>query len=297
MSARGIGAFLSGFSDGATTGMAIKEMKADRDARAAEQKAAAKPGESTGTPGSDIAPKETMQTGQPTVLANAASSDPVKGGDAAQSAFSFLTSELGWKAPQAAAALGHLVNESGSGLDPRAVHDGGTGIGIAGWRDPSPGSGRKTNLMQYAGANKLDPYDRNTQLRFLDHELRGSESSVGNRFFAAGSVDDAASIFTDYERPGGWKQGDPTGANGYQNRIDAAKGFYSQWGASGAQASTNDSRTATGAPASGDTATPASGSVLEGVGSAVGKALPGLNTLAKSAGKALATTARAFAQN
>jgi hypothetical protein len=40
----------------------------------------------------------------------------------------------GWPAPAAAAMVGNLIQESGRNLNTRAVHDQGTGIGIAGFR-------------------------------------------------------------------------------------------------------------------------------------------------------------------
>ena len=95
--------------------------------------------------------------------------------DNAAMALSFLQ-EKGWSQQAAAGMVGNLIQESGKNLNTRAVHDGGTGIGIAGFRDPKPGQGRKTNLMNFARQRNMDPFDLKTQLSFVDHELRTSET-------------------------------------------------------------------------------------------------------------------------
>ena len=59
--------------------------------------------------------------------------------------------------PHAAAALAaNAIAESGGNT--RAEHDKGTGVGIYGFRDPTPGTGRKTALFNFAKARGLDPY-------------------------------------------------------------------------------------------------------------------------------------------
>lgn len=130
-----------------------------------------------------------------------------------------------WGPHAAAGIVGNLIQESGPRLDANAVHDQGTGIGIAGWRDPEPGTGRKTALFNFARKNGLDPSSRETQYRFLDHELRTSEAGVGVRLRAAKDAREAATIFVGYERPQGWSADNPMGANGIDNRINAALAF------------------------------------------------------------------------
>lgn len=184
-------------------------------------------------------------------IAGAAGSDTLVGGSGATaparssgrfspsqesaSAYQWFVSN-GYSPAAAAGIVGNLVNESGMRLDPRAVHDGGTGLGIAGWRDPKPGSGRRSALFSFARERGLDPYDRETQFRFLDHELRTSERGVGDRLRNAKDAREAASIFIDFERPAGWKRGDPTGAHGYQNRLDAALAHFGGQAEPGASA-------------------------------------------------------------
>lgn len=122
-----------------------------------------------------------------------------------------------WGPAAAAGIVGNLVNESGMQLDPRTVHDQGTGLGVAGHRNE-----RRAAMLKWAEQQGLDPYQRETQYGFIDHELKTSEKGVGDRLRGISDPAAAAATFIDFERPGGWKPGDPTGANGYQNRVNAA---------------------------------------------------------------------------
>ncbi|WP_421696942.1 phage tail tip lysozyme [Ancylobacter sp.] len=137
--------------------------------------------------------------------------------------------EMGWSPVAAAGIVGNLRQESG--LNPTASHDNGTGYGIAGWRDPQPGQGRWTNLRNFAQEQGAPVDSLDTQLKFLDYELRGPEKSVGARLKAATDPRRAAATFIDYERPAGWKRGDPSGAHGYDNRTSAAAQLFDRFGA------------------------------------------------------------------
>ena len=147
-------------------------------------------------------------------------------------AFDFFVKK-GWSPVAASGIVGNLLNETGRRLDPTIIHDNGTGLGLAGWRDPEPGKGRRTNLRAFAAQAGKPAEDFGIQLEFLDHELRTSEANVGNRLRDAKSPEDAAHIFVDFERPWGWKQGDPTNASGYRNRLNDARRLMSEH--SGAQ--------------------------------------------------------------
>jgi hypothetical protein len=138
--------------------------------------------------------------------------------DNAAFAVNFLQ-EKGWTPHAAVGVVGNLIQESGPNLNTRAVHDGGTGIGIAGFRDPKPGQGRKTNLMNFARQNELDPFDLRTQLSFVDHELRTSEAGVGARLRAARNAEEAARAGISYFRPAGWTANNPTAGHGWNNRL------------------------------------------------------------------------------
>ncbi|WP_052120054.1 phage tail tip lysozyme [Inquilinus limosus] len=138
----------------------------------------------------------------------------------AQAGLAYFKS-LGYPDVAAAAIIGSGIQESG--LNPEAIHDSGTGLGAFGWRDPSPGQGRKTALTQFAVERGKPATDFLTQLAFVDHELRTSEKGVGDRLRGAASLEDATDAMIGFERPRGWTPENPRGGDGWQNRLDYAK--------------------------------------------------------------------------
>ncbi|WP_133718453.1 phage tail tip lysozyme [Methylocaldum gracile] len=107
----------------------------------------------------------------------------------------YLTSR-GFAPHQAAGILGNLAQESG--LNPRAVGDGGAAYGLAQWRGP-----RRAALMDFATKSNRDPNAMDTQLDFLVDELQGPEQRALNSLVSARTPQEAAIAFSrDYERPG-----------------------------------------------------------------------------------------------
>lgn len=140
-------------------------------------------------------------------------------------AYSYLKSK-GYTDAAVSGILGNLTAESGQGLNTRAVHDNGTGLGIAGWRDPQPGKGRKTNLLNFARERRQDVYDLKTQLDFLDHELKTVESGVYSRLMKASTPEAAALAFISFERPQGWTSQNPAGGHNWSGRRANALNLY-----------------------------------------------------------------------
>jgi len=170
------------------------------------------------------------------VRAANAAADPSAGGeitpapgdvtDREQQAYNYFISQ-GYTPEQAAGIVGNLVNESA--LDPTAVNPNDAGLGrdsegIAQWnRD------RLTNLQGYAAAQGTDYRDFNTQLSFVDHELRGtgdygggSESTAYNNLQNASTASDAAVAFSTYERYRGYELG-IQGGETQQRAADAGR--------------------------------------------------------------------------
>ncbi|PWR24986.1 phage tail tip lysozyme [Zavarzinia aquatilis] len=131
-----------------------------------------------------------------------------------------IFTDAGYSPAAAAAVAGRFGQESG--FDPNAVHDGGTGLGIGGWRDPQPGEGRKSALAAYAAERGLDPRSIETQARFALFEMQTGEKAIGDRLKAAATVEDAARIMMDYERPAGWTAADPTKGAGWGEGLGYA---------------------------------------------------------------------------
>lgn len=118
----------------------------------------------------------------------------------AKTALAFFQSK-GLSAEDAAAFVWNFQQESGRDLNPRLSHDGGTGFGIAGFRDPTPGAGRWTNLKTFAASKGLDPADLNTQLEFAWQEMNSSEGETLARVKAAPDVGSKAAAAIGYFRP------------------------------------------------------------------------------------------------
>jgi hypothetical protein len=139
----------------------------------------------------------------------------------AQAALAYFRSR-GYSDVGAAAIVGNLVQESG--LDPTKVHDNGTGLGMAGWRDP-PGTsgGRRSQLRAFAAAQGKPDDDFMTQLAFLDHELNTSEKGVGDALRSASDVTAANAAMISFERPQGWTKDNPQAGHGWANRLANAQ--------------------------------------------------------------------------
>lgn len=151
--------------------------------------------------------------------------------DASFNAYGYLKG-LGYSDAAVSGILGNLQNESGSSLNTRAIHDNGTGLGIAGWRDPTPGKGRKTNLINFARERGEDVYSLKTQLDFLDHELKTVERGVYGRLMNSKTPDEAAHAFISFERPQGWTAANPAGGHNWAGRRKTAVEVYNKFSGS-----------------------------------------------------------------
>lgn len=84
-----------------------------------------------------------------------------------------------------------------SSFKPRAIGDSGNAIGLAQWNGR-----RKRALEQWAASQGRDHWDPETQLDFLDYELKGSEKNAYQKLLAAKTPAEAAIAFNTYfERP------------------------------------------------------------------------------------------------
>lgn len=146
---------------------------------------------------------------------------PAGGSDFTKRAYDFFVQQ-GWSPQQAAVLASNAQWESGGNT--RAVHDSGTGVGMFGWRDPEPGSGRKTQLLQFAKDNNLDPYAEETQFKFAQHELTGTERAAGDKLKASTDMKGAQDALMMYLRPSGYTADNPGGGHGYAQRLQMAGG-------------------------------------------------------------------------
>jgi len=131
-------------------------------------------------------------------------SGPVIGAQSgnANRAMDYLMSK-GVSRDDAAALVWNFQQETGPNINTTTSHDGGTGFGIAGFRDPpkTPGQGRWSDLKQFAASQGRDPADLYTQLDFVMHELHGSEKKAWNKVTAAVTPEEKAAAAISYFRP------------------------------------------------------------------------------------------------
>ena len=124
--------------------------------------------------------------------------------------------DKGYTSTAAAGITGNLWHESG-GFGGGAG-DSGSAHGIAQWRGD-----RWTKLQEFAKAKGKDPNDLNTQVDYLDQELKTDYKSAYNLLQHASDVKTATGIFADqYEKPAGSGKGNYGGISGMSNRLNFA---------------------------------------------------------------------------
>ncbi len=127
--------------------------------------------------------------------------------------------DKGYTREQAAGIVGNLIAESG--MDPSgAVGDQGTAFGLAQWRKE-----RFDRLKSFANQQGKDWKDFDTQIDFIDYELKNYETSAYQNLQNAQTVDEATAAFIGYERPKGWTANNPRGGHAYKKRLSNAAAF------------------------------------------------------------------------
>lgn len=118
----------------------------------------------------------------------------LRGAPRQRAAYDFFRAK-GYTPEQAAGIVGGLRGET-ENLNPSQIHDGGIGLGIAGWN-----AERLAGLRRFAADNKADPRDLNTQLEYVNYELTHGESAAGDQLRAAKTPEDAGRAMLNYFRP------------------------------------------------------------------------------------------------
>lgn len=130
----------------------------------------------------------------------------------------------GWSKEQSAGIVGTLTGESGSNLDPHAFRKNDAGLGL---NSEGMGQWNRERLSALQAFAKTQPggdwHSFQTQLAFVDHELRNSEAGTGAKLAKATTVEEAMRAAIGYERPAGWDSGNPTAGAGYGRRLAAAQ--------------------------------------------------------------------------
>lgn len=132
----------------------------------------------------------------------------------ARRAFGLLR-EKGYPVHVAAGLVGNMMQESGWGIDTKAVGDNGNAFGAVQWNGP-----RRRAYMQFAASRGVDPADLSAQIDFLDHELRSSEKGAREKLMAARDLDSATLTAS----KAFWRPGDPRN----ENRVRYARAVAHQ---------------------------------------------------------------------
>lgn len=139
----------------------------------------------------------------------------------------------GWSPVQSAALASTIVNESSGNTAARNRGDGRDGsdsIGTMQWNGP-----RAVALQQFAAQRGQDWRNRQTQLEFVDAELRGqvagsNESRWGNMLARANDPLSAARAAISYVRPAGWSAANPDAGHNFGRRLATTRSIYGQYG-------------------------------------------------------------------
>jgi hypothetical protein len=94
---------------------------------------------------------------------------------------------VGFTHEQAAGLVGNFMQESTESLDPNALNEHEGAIGIAQWR-----LDRRENLKRFAAENGTTETDFNVQIKFVTHELDGSEMHAKAKIQECTTTEDAA---------------------------------------------------------------------------------------------------------
>ena len=139
----------------------------------------------------------------------------------------------GWSPVQSAALASTIVNESSGNTAARNRGDGRDGsdsIGTMQWNGP-----RAVALQQFAAQRGQDWRNRQTQLEFVDAELRGqvagsNESRWGNMLARANDPLSAARAAISYVRPAGWSAANPDAGHNFGRRLATTRSIFGQYG-------------------------------------------------------------------
>ncbi len=128
--------------------------------------------------------------------------------------------ELGYEPRVAAAFVGNMMQESGPGLNTRAVGDGGNAFGMAQWNGP-----RRRQYLAYARQLGADPGDIDTQIAFFHLELQTTERAALRAILDAPDAVSAARVASERF----WRPGIPH----LEARMGYARALFDQFEAGG----------------------------------------------------------------
>jgi len=142
----------------------------------------------------------------------------IRGAAAAKTARDFFIGK-GYSSIEAAGIVGNLVHESG--VNPLAIGDAGTSVGVA-----QEHNERADALRRFAAEQGKPATDFRTQLEFIDRELRTSEMPTAAFLKMARTPEEAAVAFMGFERPRGYTPENPAAGLGFDSRQRLARTVF-----------------------------------------------------------------------
>lgn len=138
----------------------------------------------------------------------------------------YLVEKHGFSREAAAGIAGHMIEESGANPG-TAAGDAGKSRYMFQW-DPT----RTANFLNWAKANGRNPSEGLSQVDYMVEETKtGAGGNVYGRLTTPGiSTKEATDAFFGFERPGGYKPGNPTGVPSYGSRQAHAERVYGRLG-------------------------------------------------------------------
>lgn len=128
----------------------------------------------------------------------------------------------GWSREQAAGMVGRWMQESYTRLDTKARGDleiPGASVGIGQWNRE-----RKAGLIAFAKKQGKPATDFDVQLDYGDWEIRNSprERLAFTSLVHAKTTEEASAAMMHYERPRGYRPGNPRGGHGFKQTVQYA---------------------------------------------------------------------------
>ena len=155
-------------------------------------------------------------------IANAVIIEPVKKTLTAAGRLIQFFLDRGYPRPAAYAIAGHIRAESN--FNTKDVGDGGRARYLAQWHPD-----RQRGLKRLAAKKGTTPYDYETNLEYIDHELRTSETLAYRELSRARSLDDAVAAFAHFERPRGYNPSRPRRIHDWNTRLNFARKYAREY--------------------------------------------------------------------
>ena len=127
---------------------------------------------------------------------------------------------LGWTEIQAAALIGNAIVESGEKLFTKSNNNSGVPYGIMRWWDS-----RKKLLEEFSKNIDENMDDLETQVRFIDWELRNTEKAAFKKLKDSSDMESALRAAVSYIRPKGYKENNPENSSEWVKRVAVGYGL------------------------------------------------------------------------